>query len=306
MATAQQPPDTRRGTSDSLLSPDFLRRLERLELVTRKALIGRMKGERRSRRRGQSVEFADYRDYTPGDDLRFLDWNIYGRLDRLFIKLFVEEEDLHFHILIDASKSMDFGTPTKLRFATQIAAALGFVGLIGQDRVVVHLLGEGITRSSRPLRGRRSFIELLEFLERVEPEAEGDLHRSLRQFALTYRIPGIALVLSDFLDKQGYEPALRYLAASPMEVHVVQVLAREELDPPLLGDLRLIDCEDGEELPVTISAPLLQRYRQRLRAFCGGIERWCLAREMSYMLATSDADVESVVFDHFRRIGLVK
>src|SRR6201984_1293552 len=121
--------------TEPLLAPDFLARLEQLELVSRKIFLGRMKGERRSKRKGQSVEFADYRNYVVGDDLRFLDWNLFPRLDRLFIRLFLEEEDLHFYILIDNSLSMDFGTPTKLRFAKQVAAALGFIGLVDMERV---------------------------------------------------------------------------------------------------------------------------------------------------------------------------
>src|SRR5437868_15054777 len=137
-----------------LLDPDFLARLEQLELVSRKIFLGRLKGERRSKRKGQSVEFADYKNYVVGDDLRFLDWNLFARLDRLFIRLFLEEEDLHVHVLIDNSLSMDFGTPTKLRFAKQLAAALGFVGLVNQDRVMVEAFNDQLTQSSPPLRGR--------------------------------------------------------------------------------------------------------------------------------------------------------
>src|SRR3954465_4971244 len=109
-----------------LLTPDLLAQLERPELGTRKSFRGRMKGERRSKRKGQSVEFADFRNYVAGDDLRFIDWNTYARLDRLFLKMFLEEEDLHFYALLDASQSMSFGTPTKLHYAKQLAAALGF------------------------------------------------------------------------------------------------------------------------------------------------------------------------------------
>src|SRR6202165_2667757 len=124
-------------TTSELLPPDLLAQLERLELVTRKVFRGRMKGERRSKRKGQSVEFADYRNYVIGDDLRFLDWNLYARLDKLFLRLFMEEEDLHFFVLIDNSLSMDFGRPTKLHYAKQVAAALAFVGLVIMDRVMI-------------------------------------------------------------------------------------------------------------------------------------------------------------------------
>src|SRR5215467_7199026 len=161
MAIATKPSD--------LLDPEFMSRLERLDIVSRRIFAGKMKGERRSKRKGQSVEFADYRNYVVGDDLRFLDWNIYGRLDRLFIRLFQEEEDLHFYLLLDNSLSMDFGTPTKLHYAKQVAAALGFIGLVNLDRVVVEVFNDRLTQSLPPLRGRRSLWRLLDFLGTLEP-----------------------------------------------------------------------------------------------------------------------------------------
>src|SRR6516164_7785523 len=165
--------------SQSLLEPQFLARLEQLELVSRKIFLGRLKGERRSKRKGQSVEFADYRNYVVGDDLRFLDWNLYARLDRLFLRLFMEEEDLHFTILLDNSLSMGFGTPTKLHYARQVAAALGFVGLVNLDRVVIEVFNDRLTQSLPPLRGRRSLWRLLDFLTKIEPAGPSDLKRSL-------------------------------------------------------------------------------------------------------------------------------
>src|SRR3989449_7028235 len=150
--TTKQPP---------LLDPQFLARLEQLELVSRKIFRGRMKGERRSKRKGQSVEFADFRNYVAGDDLRFIDWNTYARLDKLFLKMFMEEEDLHFYALIDASRSMEFGEPTKLRFAKQLAAALGFVGLVGADRVKIETIGQPAGLRSTALRGRASLWRML-------------------------------------------------------------------------------------------------------------------------------------------------
>ena len=194
-----------------LLSPNLLAQLERLELVSRKMFRGRMKGERRSPRKGQSVEFADYRGYIPGDDLRFVDWNLYARLDKLFLKMFMEEEDLHFHALIDTSRSMDFGEPTKLRYAKQLAAALGFVGLARADRVRIETL-DSARRSSGPvLRGRHSLWRMLEFLEGIETSGQTDLATGVKNFCLRNSGKGILVLISDLLDKQGYEPALRYL-----------------------------------------------------------------------------------------------
>src|SRR5215207_7572875 len=162
----------------SLLDPKFLAKLEQLELVSRKIFLGRMKGERRSPRKGQSVEFADYRNYVVGDDLRFLDWNLYARVDRLFLRLFMEEEDLHVYVLLDNSLSMDFGTPTKLHYAKQVAAALGFIGLCNLDRVVVEAFNDNLTQSLPAVRGRRSLWRLLDFLGKVEPAGPSDLKQA--------------------------------------------------------------------------------------------------------------------------------
>src|SRR6266446_6504174 len=167
-----------------LLEPQFLHRLEQLELVSRKIFTGAIKGERRSKRKGQSVEFADYRNYVVGDDLRHLDWNLFARLDRLFIRLFLEEEDLHFYILIDNSLSMDFGTPTKLHYVRQVAAALAFIGLVNMDRVVIEAFNDRLTQSMPAARGRRSLWRVFDFLGKLEPAGPSDLRRALRTFSL--------------------------------------------------------------------------------------------------------------------------
>src|SRR5438552_10137646 len=167
-----------------LLDGKFLAKLEQLELVSRKIFIGVMKGERRSKRKGQSVEFADYRNYVVGDDLRHLDWNLFARLDRLFIRLFLEEEDLHFTILIDNSLSMDFGNPTKLHYARQVAAALAFIGLVNMDRVVIEAFNDRLPQSMPAARGRRSLWRVMDFLHKLEPAGPSDLRRALRTFSL--------------------------------------------------------------------------------------------------------------------------
>ena len=155
-------------TETPLLSPEFLARLEQLELVSRKVFRGRMKGERRSKRKGQSVEFADFRNYVVGDDIRFIDWNTYARLDKLFLKLYLEEEDLHFYTLLDTSMSMEFGDPTKLWYAKQVAAALGFIGLTHSDRVVIETIGQAPQQLGAVLRGRGSMWRMLDHLQRIE------------------------------------------------------------------------------------------------------------------------------------------
>jgi uncharacterized protein (DUF58 family) len=289
-----------------LLDPEFLARLEQLELVSRKIFLGRMKGERRSKKKGQSVEFADYRNYVIGDDLRFLDWNLYARLDRLFLRLFMEEEDLHFYVLIDNSLSMDFGTPTKLHYAKQIAAALGFIGLVNLDRVVVEAFNDRLTQTMPAVRGRRSLWRLLDFLNKVEPAGPSDLKQALKTFSLKSSGKGIVVLLSDFMDKGGFEDALRYLVARQMDIYVIQILSQEEIEPDVVGDLKLTDIEDGDVAEITVSGPLLRRYKQNLAAFRASIHEFCSRRGVTYLFTSNQVPFDRLVMTYLRQRGLVR
>jgi len=290
----------------TLLPPELMAQLERLELVTRKVFRGRMKGERRSKRKGQSVEFADFRMYVPGDDLRSLDWNLYARLDKLIIKLFLEEEDLHFFTLIDASLSMDFGNPSKLQYARQLAAALGFVGLIRTDRVRIETLGQSIHQRGPVLRGRRSVWRMLDYLEGIEAGETATLADGVKNFCLRNAGKGIVVLISDLMDKSGYESALRYLVSQRMDVYVIHVLSQEELDPDVKGDLKLVDCEDQDIAEITVSAPLLARYKSTLNAFVSGAQEFCNRRGMNYLLANNQTPVKDLIGSYLRRRGLVR
>lgn len=291
---------------NELLSPALLAHLERLELVSRKIFRGRMKGERRSRRKGQSVEFADFRNYVAGDDLRFIDWNLYARLDKLFLKLFLEEEDLHFYALIDASDSMSFGDPSKLHYAKQIAAALGFVGLCRADRVKIEMLGASRANPAPVLRGRQSLWRMMEYMNKIEPGTNVSLTQGVKDFCLRNSGKGILVLISDLMDKQGYEHALRFLTAQQMDVYVLHVLSPEELDPDVKGDLRLIDCEDNDVAEVTISRPLLDRYKRTLAAFIDGARDFCNRRGMAYLMANTETPVEQLITNYLRQRGLVR
>lgn len=293
-------------TRTPLLDPEFLHKLEQLELVSRKIIVGRLKGERKSRRRGTSVEFAEHRQYAPGDDLRHIDWNAFGRLDRLFLKLFLEEEDLHVHTLVDSSLSMGFGAPTKLHYAKQVAAALAFIGLVNNDRIILETFASRLQAGVPNVRGRSQMWRIVQYLERLEPSGESDLTAAARDFALKQGGKGVVVVISDFLDKRGYENALRYLLARRMDVFVIHVLSREEVEPELVGDLRLVDCEDDEEADVTISAPLLKRYKENLDAFVGGLRDYCTRRGITYVFTTNQYPFEKLVLNYLRERGLLK
>ena len=255
------------NTQEPLLSPSLLAKLEQMELVSRKIFRGRMKGERRSRRKGQSVEFADFRNYVAGDDLRFIDWNMYARLDKLFLKLYLEEEDLHFYTLIDVSKSMNFGSPTKLRYAKQLAAALGYIGLCRADRVKIEPLDGAKTNSAPVLRGRRSLWRMLEYLENMQANTDVTLTEAVKSFCLRNTGKGILVLITDLLDKSGYEEALKYLVARDLDIYLIHVLSQEEIDPDIQGDLKLVDCEDADIAEISVSQRLIDRYRQTLATF---------------------------------------
>ena len=292
------------GTAHDLLSPEFLAQLDRFALISRRAFRGRVKGERKSPRKGSSVEFSDYRAYGLGDDLRYVDWNIYGRLDRLYLKLFVDEEDLCLHLLLDASASMNFGEPSKLRYGTQLAAALGFVGLVNLERVGVGVLRERMAEGWSPVRGRGQVLPFMDFLGRLQPSGGTSLSEGLAQYTLRARDAGLAVLISDLLDPAGYERGIKALLERRFDVHVVHVLAPDEMNPSFGGDLRLEDAETGELRDLTLDAEALREYRQRLREFLERVEQFCLRREVSYHRVVTDTPVEEFVLSQLKGLLL--
>lgn len=293
------------GGTQSLLSAELLGQLERLTLASKRTFPGRVRGERKSRRRGQSVEFVDYRPYGVGDDLRYVDWNIFGRLDRLYLKLFVEEEDLCLHLLLDASASMDYGEPTKLRYGSRLAAALGFVALVNYERVGVGIMRERVAEGWSPTRGRSQVLPLLGFLGNLRAGGATGLSDGLGAYARRSRETGLAVVVSDLLDSQGYEAGLRALQERRFDVHVIHLLAPEEVNPAFSGDLRLRDAETGETRELTFDSEALRSYRHRLREFLDGAEGFCRAHGINYHRVTTDVPVEEVVLRQLKGLLLV-
>lgn len=292
-------------TSTPLLEPEFLRKLERLALAAKRVQLGMTKGERNSKRKGSSVEFADYRDYVQGDDLRFVDWNIYGRLNSLYLKLFREQEDLTVHLLIDASRSMAFGTPPKIEFACKMAAAVGYIALCGFDQVTVETISAEGGQILRPCRGKFSAGKLFSFLQGVGSGGDTQLERGCRSHVLRSRAKGVAILISDFFDTEGHQGALKRLRQSGSDVYVVHVLAPEEMEPELSGDLKLLDSETGTAVELSVSRALLKRYRENRDHFCDEIRRYCLGAGITYFLTPSQTPVETIVMDMFRRGGVL-
>lgn len=289
-----------------LLQPEFMARLDSLDVLSRKILQGKLQGERRSKRRGQSVEFADHRPYVVGDDLRFVDWNIYGRLDQLFLKLFLEEQDLTVNIAVDTSASMGFGEPSKELFAKKLAAALGYVSLVNNNRVSISAIADGVKTQLGNMRGRNYLSEMAEFLLTTESEGHSDFDAACRQLTARRIGSGIMIVLSDFFFKEGFDSGLRRLIGRQYDLYVVQVLSGQELSPELSGDLKLIDIEDADNAEVTISGALLKYYKRNLNAYCNELKDFCTRRGATYVLVNSGDSVESLVLNYLRRIRLLR
>ncbi len=289
-----------------LLDPEFMSRLDSLDVLSRKILQGKLQGERRSKRRGQSVEFADHRPYVAGDDLRFVDWNIYGRLEQLFLKLFLEEQDLTVHIVVDASASMSMGEPSKERFIKKLTAALGYVSLVNNNRLAVSLIGDGVTQQLAHMRGRNYLHQMAEFLLLSECDGISNFESACRQLAAGRIGSGVMIVLSDFLFKEGYNSGLRRLIGRQYDLYVIQVLSAQELSPKLAGDLKLIDIEDADAADITVSAALMKYYKRNLTAYCNELKDFCARRGAVYVLASSADSVEALVLNYLRRIRLLR
>jgi hypothetical protein len=316
----------------SLLTTELLRRLEQFQLLAARRAKSSSKGERRSRARGQSVEFADHRCYVPGDDFRYLDWNLFGRLDKLFLKLYEEERELPVRIFLDTSESMTFGEPRKFDFARQVAAAIGYVALCGFDRVSVIPFpnaevrngGKGETSniqhptsnaqqsaignrqsaiegSLRSVRGKKSSMQFFANLSALSAGGGADLNAALRRGALEARQAGLAIVLSDFLDPAGYEAGLTALVGRGFQVNCVQILAPEEIAPSTFGDLRLVDSESGGLQEVTFGKYRLKAYQQTVQNFVQRLREYCTKRGMNFFMAPSNMDLQDLLLKQLRK-----
>lgn len=312
MSASSSPEQTagRRDLLPSAIDPTvfdegFLRQLERLMLVSRSAVQGGLRGVRRSVRRGQSVEFTDYRDYAAGDDLRALDWNVYARLERLFVKLFVEEEDVTVHVLLDASASMDGGSPEKLLFGKRAAAALAYVGLASYDRVSLAILAGRVARRIPPVRGTGRIFQVLADLSAVRATpGPSDLAAAIRHYAAQLTQRGPLVLISDLFDA-NVDRAISELAGSRCDVAILHTLSPDELDPPLEGDVRLVDRETGAGIDVTADLGTLDAYRARLAAWQAHLEAVSTKRRVSYVPTPTSLPLADLVFAELRRRRVV-
>ena len=315
---------------EKLFDAQFLRKLEYLKIVSRRLHRGERRGDHETYRRGTSLEFADYRSYQSGDDFRYIDWNIYSRLDRLLVKLFTAEEDLTLQILLDTSRSMSFGNPPKSDYARRIAAALGYIALANLDRVGVVTFNSDLGDQLPAHRSRRHIFALFDYLSRVRCEGETGFNRSLASFSLragrggreraaapaaggptvgpggastgaAAGTPAVVVVISDLLDENGFEEGLKALLYRSKDVVLIQVLDVDEIDPRLGGAYRLIDSENGAVKRVTVDSAILEIYRRKVDDFFRGIEDFCLTHGIEYLRTNNQVPVEDLVLKYLRQ-----
>ncbi len=294
---------------DELLGSHLMASLDKLDIVARKIFSGKIQGERKSRRRGSSVEFADYRQYTAGDDLRFIDWNVYARLDRLFMKIFLEEEELTLGIAIDCSASMEYGNPNKFDFVRRLAMALGYIALSSHNKVSLFGFNSHGVQRLTALRGKRRTREMGQWLLNLHPENGTSFVDACKIISTSRQGRGVLIVLSDLLEEDGIKQGLSYLIGGGWDVFVIQTLAPEELSPldaGLEGDVRLEDSETGLECEVTATAPLIANYKQRLEEYCEQAREQCARMGVGSIRVSTDVDMELLLVEYLRGRGLLR
>lgn len=291
--------------TQSAFDSEFLKKLEYLYIVSKKIFAGRIKAERRSTRRGVSVEFADYRNYTPGDDFRYIDWNAFARLDELLLKLYEEREDLHIYFLVDVSQSMTYGELPKLIYAKRVAAALAYIGLSNLDRIGITAFNTTDMNRLPTERGKGKIFTVLNFLDQINGTGETDMEHAFRNFVHMTKRRGLVVVISDLFDPKGFTAGLNMLKFQKHDLFVIHIIDEKEAEPNLLGDYHLVDIETDQLRPVTINENHIKRYKALFNKYCDDLDRYCTQREISLVRTMTKAPFEELILRIFRMGGFV-
>jgi len=302
----RRPGAVAKASDDDLFDDDFQRKLDYLALVSKRVFAGRMRAERRTKKSGSGVEFADHRDYQPGDDFRYLDWNVYQRFDRLLLRLYEEEEDLAIYFIVDASSSMGFGDGKKLRYAKRVAAALAYVGLANLDRVSIVSTTDKVLDRMPATRGKARIFKVFRFLTELEPEGQTNLEDALKSFVAQNKRRGLVVLASDLYDPHGFERGINVLRYNKFDPFVVHVVDEAEAKPKLSGDVLLYDCETGDEREVTVTAKVLERFESAYRSYLDEIDRFCTSKQVPYIRADVNVPFDELILRVFRRGGFLR
>lgn len=289
---------------EAYIDEAFLRKIAKLKILSQKKVYGMSKGEHRSRKSGTSIEFLDYRKYHIGDDLRYVDWNVYGRLDKLFIKLFSAEEDQNIHIILDMSNSMSFGTPSKAVFAKKIAASLMYIGLMNQDRVSLISFSDALGEYKPPAKGKKLYVPLLKYLHQLKPEGETRFNHCIEQYANICKIPGIAIIISDLLDPAGISKGLTTLKYGRFDVHLIHVLDKDEINPSEKGYFIMQDIETMDDQPISVSQNTLNAYQKNIRHLIQEARLFCRKNKIRYNLYDTSTSFEDFLLSYLTKGAL--
>jgi uncharacterized protein (DUF58 family) len=297
-----------RTTDDrsELFNEEFLKKLEYLHMVSRKTFVGTNRADRRMRKIGSGIEFADHRKYSMGDDFRYIDWNVYGRIDKLLLRLFEEEEDLHIYILIDCSKSMLIGEPLKLHYAMQMAAALTYIGLANLDRVGIVPFSDKLHPHLPVARGKSRIFKVFDFLRQIEAGGHTKLETVTESFIHRYKRKGLAIVISDFYDPDGFEEGINSLRYNGFEPFALQIYDQREVNPNFHGDLTLVDCETGSSKEITVSKTLLDAYKREHDKYCDELSNYCSSKGIPYFRTHTQIAFDELVLKIFRVGGFLR
>jgi len=289
-----------------LFDDEFQRKLEMLALVSRRVFAGRIRAERRSKKKGSGLEFADHRDYVAGDDFRSVDWNVYQRFGKLLVRLYEEEEDLSIYLIVDCSSSMAFGNQKKFDQARRLCAALAYVGLANLDRVTIVAVNDGLISRMPTTRGKGRIFRVFEFLSKLEPGGVTDLGAALKTFALQHKRRGLAVLFSDLYDPAGFEAGINVLRFNKFEPYVVDLVDPSEARPALKGDVRIYDCETGEERELTVTDSMLDKMQRAVSEYRANVQRFCAEKQVPYFAADVDTPFDELVLRVFRRGGFLR
>lgn len=289
--------------AEQIFNQDFFNKLNNLAIAMNARMSYGMSGGRKSSTKGSSVEFSDYREYIPGDDIRRIDWSAYGRLDRLYIKRFMEEKEGVFQIFVDSSESMSFGEPKKSVQALRLAGALAYLVLNNLDRVYVSHMQEGSLHQGKGLAGKQAFRQIMQELEQMEFHGGTDLNRAI--LARQYPGSGVSIIISDFLDEKGIEPALKYLRYKKQQIILIQILARQELEIEGEGVVNLLDMETGEEVRLTLNRNTVEQYEAALKRLQAHIQELAKKYEASYIQMAADEPIDRFLFDTVCNQGMI-
>jgi uncharacterized protein (DUF58 family) len=289
-----------------LFDDEFLKKLEYLYLLSKKIFVGKTQAQSRSKKLGWGMEFADYRNYTPGDDLRYLDWNLYARLGQLVTKLFHEEENLNVYFLLDASRSMDYGAPSKLDYGRKVVAALAYVALSNLDSVAVMPFGRDLLPEFPLSRGKPQILKVFDFLENLPLAEQTDLNRAVSAFIAQKRPKGLLVVVSDFWDEQGYERALKMAYSAGYDLSAVCLHHEFEAHPKWRGTVMLTDSETGRRRQVSINPRSLRRYAREYGAYLERLKDVCHSLHCHYLYAQTKIPFEDLILSVFRQGQFIK